>query len=62
LDLHEAIWVCFGHARNNTRNKMQNAGLAGTELSQARNPKPEETAAADYEDDPEEYLSGVRLL
>jgi len=61
LDLHEAIWVCFGRAKNNNRNKMRNAGLADTELSLACDLQPDEAAAADYEDDPGEYLSGIRL-
>jgi hypothetical protein len=63
LDLHEAIWVCFGHANNSTRNKTRNPD---TEFSQGYNPQPEEPAAAaeydDYDDDPDEYLAGVRLL
>ena len=52
LDLHEAIWVCFGRAKNNNRNKP----------SLAPDPQPGEAAAADYQDDPDEYLSGIRLL
>jgi Domain of unknown function (DUF222) len=52
LDLHEAIWVCFGRAKNNNSNKMR----------LAPDPQPEEAAAADYEDDPGDFLSDVRLL
>jgi len=57
LDLQEAVWVCFARAKNNSGNKLSLA-----RAPQPEEPPAEEAPAADYEDDPDEYLSGVRLL